>query len=59
MLSHSASRLMFCSISAVAELMSGFSGVTSREYRLEGLYVYKQPVFDRLFRMRGRQSDEE
>lgn len=55
MLSHSSSRLMFCSISAVAELMSGFSGVTSREYGLEGLYVYEQPVFYSLFRMRGRQ----
>lgn len=55
MLSHSASRLMFHSVSAVAEPMSGVGGVTSSHYRLEGLYVNEQPGFYSLFRLRGGQ----
>lgn len=42
MLGHSAYRLMFHSSAVSAELMSGVSGVTSRDYN-----VYEQPGFYR------------
>lgn len=52
MLSHSATRLIFHPVSAVAEPVSGVSGVTSSDYSPEGQYVYEQPEFYRLVWLR-------